>query len=443
VRARVVGAAAVLIACEGAALANGRFPAASMLVAQPGDASHLVLRATYGVLFSNDGGGSWDWVCEKPLGYGGAEDPSVVVTGSGATVVGAFKAMARSSDRGCTWRREAGWPAGVVDMALRPSAPDRLYAISTLYARSTDAGAEFRSALLVSEDGGESWSSRGAIDPSLLLDSVEVAPSDPSRVYVSAIRPRGRATAGVVLVSDDDGRHWSERAFTFAPTDRGLFIAAVDAKRRDRLYLRTSGPEANRVAVSDDGGRTSRVVFVGESLQGFALGDDGATVYVGGAKDGLQRASASELRFDRTWANPVQCLTMVEGTLWACTSNVTGFVLGTSVDRGVTFTPKLTLAGMRGPVACADGGTAAECAADWAALRQLVGVDARADAGVERDAGTPPAPPGPRKACGCSTPGAPAGPWGGCASVALAIAVQARRRDRGSRSRLAARGSPF
>ncbi len=64
-----------------------------MLVQKPGDSSHLVLRATYGLLFSNDGGANWDWVCERAIGYSGNEDPTIAISGSGAVIVGTFAAM--------------------------------------------------------------------------------------------------------------------------------------------------------------------------------------------------------------------------------------------------------------------------------------------------------------------------------------------------------------
>jgi len=87
---------ATMVALHGEnALANGRFPASSMLVARPGDPSRLAMRATYGLLLSSDGGSSWDWVCERAVGYGGNEDPSVVISGSGALVVGTFTGTSR------------------------------------------------------------------------------------------------------------------------------------------------------------------------------------------------------------------------------------------------------------------------------------------------------------------------------------------------------------
>ncbi len=245
---RAVAVSAALLTSAGGAHANGRFPAAGMLVAQPDDPSHLVLRATYGLLFSRDAGKSWDWLCERPVGYGGAEDPSVVVTGTGAVLVGTFRGMSRSTDDGCTWGRDPSGATSIVDMAVRPRAPDRVYALSSLYSRSGGAGALFRSELLLSEDAGQHWSSRAVLDPTLLFDSVEVAPSDPGRVYLSAIRPRGKDTAGVILVSNDDGRQWIERPFDFTPSDEACTSPPSMPRTRTSCTCERAGrrPTASR-----------------------------------------------------------------------------------------------------------------------------------------------------------------------------------------------------
>jgi photosystem II stability/assembly factor-like uncharacterized protein len=431
-----------------------------MLVAQPNDPSHLVLRATYGLLFSHDSGASWDWLCETPVGYGGAEDPSVVLTGSGAVLVGTFKGLTRSTDDGCTWTRDPKLPASIIDLAARPAVPDRVYALSCIYAKAGDAGPLFASELLVSDDAGEHWTSRGRLDPSVLFDSIEVAPSDPRRVYLSGIHPRGKDTTGALLVSSDDGHRWTERRVDFVPSDRGVFIAAVDPHDADLVYVRTSGPEANRLTVTTDAGKTSRLLYSDAALQGFALGDDGANVYVGSAKGGLARAARTvggEYLFEKRWPKGVQCLTSIGSALWACTPTSTGFVLGASSDRGETFGPKLTLAGMRGPIRCVAGSgdasatSEAQCAPEWASLRTLIEFDAGSpSAAPPADAGAGVAVrPSDRRACGCETPGAfSASGQTELAPLVAGLALGAgliRRRARGaprSRSARARRGSP-
>ena len=421
--------APALLLFASTAAANGRFPAANMLVARPGDPSELLLRATYGLLVSRDGGGAWDWICERAVGYGGSEDPTVAITGNGTLVVAMFDGLARSIDGGCTWLRDPRGPRAVVDLALRPSAPDRLYAITCLFSKSTDAGASlFQSELLVSEDAGAHWSTRAVLDPTLLLDTVEVAAGDPKRLYVSAARADGRAMRGVLLVSDDDGAHFVERAVPFAPDDRGVYVAAVAPERADRVYARTSSPDASRLRVSDDAGKSWSLAFDGGPLLGFALSADGSQVYAGGPRDGLRAAAASDLQFAARSPLPVQCLTSVGATLWACAPTSAGFVLGSSTTNGSSFTPRLTLAGMRGPLRCPGASAMDACGEDWNSLERLVGTDSPRDASVS--AASPPPPH--RSACGCATPGAPtlAPLWSGGALLALVAPLLGRRRGR-------------
>jgi photosystem II stability/assembly factor-like uncharacterized protein len=400
----------------GTSRANGRFPAANMLVARPGDPSRLLVRATYGLLLSSDAGRTWDWLCERAVGYGGSEDPSVVIAANGALLVGMFDGLARSTDGGCTWQRDPSEPRGVVDLTLRASVPDRVYAVTSLFSRVGDAGvSRFHSELLVSADAGAHWSARATLDPSLIVDSVEVAPSDPERVYVSAVRRGEREIQGVLLVSDDDGAHFVERPFELSRSDRGVYVGAVAPQRADRVYVRVDAGDAGRIRVTDDAGATWVTPFQGGPVLGFALSADGDAIYTGGPRDGLLAAGADDLRFAARSKLPVQCLTSIGAALWACAPAGGGFVLGASSTRGVTFEPRLTLRGMRGPLGCAPPSAVDQCAEDWDSLRRLVGVDDATGATAE----TAPSSAGAhRSACHCSTPGRGGGGQGGAGGVA-------------------------
>jgi photosystem II stability/assembly factor-like uncharacterized protein len=390
-RLALIASLALLLALASDARANGRFPAASMLVARPGDPSHLVLRATFGLLVSKNGGADWDWICEGAVGYGGVEDPSIAVTRSGAILVGTSRGFARSTDEGCRWEHDPRAPEGIVDMATRPDAPDRVYAIASTFDRQGDAGPLFRGALFVSDDAGATWQSRAAIDPTLSLDTVEVAPSDPLRVYVSGVRSLGKAVRGALLVSSDDGRHFVEESVPLDERDRGVYIGAVDPARAERVYLRTSGDAGSRLLVTDDAGGSLREVFRGGPLLGFALGEDGGAVYAGGPNEGLLAASSRELAFAPRSPGSVQCLTWAGGRLWECAPIGSGFLVGASVD-GASFSAKVSLKTIRGPLQCAAPSAIDGCDADWKAFRALVGQGA-------------PAPPARARSCGCSLPG--------------------------------------
>jgi hypothetical protein len=355
-------------------------------------------------LFSNDAGSTWDWVCERAIGYSGNEDPTIAISGSGAVVVGTFAAMMRSIDGGCHWSGDASWPANVVDLASRPSAPDRLYAVTSRFANESDAGVSYKSQLFVSEDAGAHWSVRSTLDVSLLVDSVEVAPSDRGTLYISAVRARvhdAHDVSAVLLVSVDDGAHFKERPVPTLASDRGMYIGAVDPNDASLIYLRSSGPDASHLVVSKDSGTTFHEVVRGGPLQGFAITSDGATIFTGGPSDGLLRAAKADDHFEKISATPVQCLTAVGATLFACAPTGAGYVLGASSDRGATFSPKLTLAGMRGPLKCASPSAMEQCGEDWSALQSLLAPGVIADASPVISAGDKADPP-KKSVLGCA-----------------------------------------
>src|SRR5262245_35467226 len=47
------------VAASSPASANGRFPAAGQVAVDPSDSEHIVLRTTYGILQTTDGGTTW------------------------------------------------------------------------------------------------------------------------------------------------------------------------------------------------------------------------------------------------------------------------------------------------------------------------------------------------------------------------------------------------
>ena len=96
-----VALAASLALSSGSALANGRYPNADMLIVDPGDPAHLVLRATFGTLVSRDGGQRWSWICEESIGYTG--DPALTILSGGRTLHAFLGNIQLSSDDACSY----------------------------------------------------------------------------------------------------------------------------------------------------------------------------------------------------------------------------------------------------------------------------------------------------------------------------------------------------
>src|SRR5262245_16878249 len=117
--------------------ANGRFPAADQIAFAPGSVDFVVVRVTFGLLLSKDGGKSWDWVCERALGYNRSEeDPSIAVTGRTNLLLGVLDQFFVTEDQGCNWNRPGGeldGPSTVVDLALDPADGATAFALVSDY----------------------------------------------------------------------------------------------------------------------------------------------------------------------------------------------------------------------------------------------------------------------------------------------------------------------
>jgi hypothetical protein len=395
--ARSIGliAAIVALGAPSTALANGRYPAANQIVVSPNDARTMITRATFGLLVSHDTGATWDWVCEQALGFSSSQDPSLGLLRGDAIVVGTYGGLVVSPDTGCGWSFVGGALAGapVVDIVVRRENPANALALTSRYVPSLDGGnASYRTQIYATTDGGTSWSAIGSpIDPTLIVETIEIARSDPQRIYVSGASGSGPSATAWLLVSNDSGATWSPQPIPFdPPNEHAPYIAAVDPSSADRVYVRTGGPTSSRLFVTSDAGKTFAQKWSGGPMLGFALTPDGAKIYVGGINDGVHAASTSDFAFTKTSPLPVQCLSATSTALYACSGDETGgFAIGVSGDDGATFRPVLHLRDIRGPLACAADASAAQCAQAWPGVRDGLGgaVDAGDGGGARLDAG--------------------------------------------------------
>jgi hypothetical protein len=414
------------MALASAARANGRFPATQQLVVMPGNPKQLMVRATFGLLLSSDQGANWDWVCEGAVGYGNGgaqEDPGVAMTSSGAALVAAFEGLSVSPDTGCSWHFVEGALQGLffVDVAVSPSNPHTAVALASTF--NGEGGAQsYNVQLFQTTDDGATWAPYGdPLNPLFQGDTVELAASDPHRVYVTGeYAPLGSTDGGpdagpalhaALFTSTTDGTNWVQNAVPLLPTnEEAAFIAAVDPTNADIVYLRTgdhTGLQPSRLLVTSNAGTSFTQRFAGKgAMLGFALAADGSEVYLGGEKDGLQTAATSDFVFTQRSSVLVQCLTLSGSTLYACSSDPSGFIVGASSDQGTTFQPLLHLCSVRGPLACPSGtATQMDCPIVWTqtnGIEMQVGApcstpDGGHDAGA---ASSPPSPPPKRTGCG-------------------------------------------
>ena len=94
-----IAALFVIAVTAGAASANGRFPSVISGHFQQGSGGQLIIGATFGGVYSKDLK-SFDWMCEKAIGYGGFFDPEFALSSTGVLFASTFDGLARSDDSG-------------------------------------------------------------------------------------------------------------------------------------------------------------------------------------------------------------------------------------------------------------------------------------------------------------------------------------------------------
>ncbi len=357
--------------------ANGRFPASNAVVFHPTDPNIIIVRVTFGLLVSKDAGATWKWICERGIGFAGVEDPTYVITPKGTLIAGTFEGATTSRDGGCDWHYVGGKGATVlVDLTMREDG--EVLGISSVYDKAAPDKSLFANSVSKSANDGQSFEPiLKDIDNTLLLESIEIARSDPKRVYVSAVRGEKADRKGVLLVSNDGGAKFEERDVGLIAGELAPYIADVDPTRADRVYIRTAGaPDGpSRLLVTDDAGKTFRMVHASTGpLTGFALTRDGSKVYAGG-REGVQSASTFDLGFSKISSIEAQCLgASPDKKLWACSNEKSGFIIGVSENAGLAFDAKLHIQGIE-PLACgAQTSVGKECGKEWPKLRRELGL---------------------------------------------------------------------
>jgi hypothetical protein len=144
-----------------------------------------------------------------------------------------------------------------------------------------------------SSDAEDSYELVGSIEGAL-LETLEHAPSLPSRVYLAgATAPPSRPA---VYRSDDGGQTITETPFAWPSDVERLYVAAVDPSNHDVVYLggslAPSSGKSTAIFRSTDGGTSYEELLrtTGPAL-GFAVSSDGTTVWVGSTTEGLLRSS--------------------------------------------------------------------------------------------------------------------------------------------------------
>ncbi|HWA75921.1 MAG TPA: hypothetical protein VG937_26470 [Polyangiaceae bacterium] len=381
----VWAALCTVLATPSAAYANGRFPRAERVLEDPHDPNHLYLAATFGLLETADRGKNWYQICESAFASKILEgDPLLELLPDGSVLTGIFETLNRSQDCGCSFHT-------VLAEAENESVLDvSLHASGKLVALVRDISSfPGRVRVVESTDNARTFRQLSEL-PKEVVDAytIDIAPSDPSRLYLTV--PALSGSAAALLVSSDHGASWERRVIPGTDTSVLPYIAAVDPKNADRVFVRTDNWDdsaefhaQDALLFSDDAGKTWREVLHRQAkLLGFALSPDGSTVLAGYGDPieagrsinpddfGVYRAKVSDFSFERISVDPVACLRWTKTGLYACilqTPPDLQLALGFAADANFTlatpspFTPLLDQREVRGPLGC----TAALCSDAW------------------------------------------------------------------------------
>jgi len=384
-RAWVAVLALVVVVAPGAtARANSRFPNANHVVFDETDSNVIVARTTFGVVQSRDGGASWQLVCETALRLSGDADPSVVVAPDGSMLLAAGEGLERSTDDGCSWPLADRLVTGtwVADLVVHRGSM-RVFALTSDFGLPNE--------LYASDDSGASWTQLGASFDGPFFETVEVAPSDPTRIYLTGWTPPppiGMPAPHDLYRSTDSGAHFTTVTLPVEENDYGFYVAGVSPIDPDRILMRVNNGMMDRLIVSDDAGTSWHEVLRLYFMPGFAQSDDGAHVWVGGP-EGLWASEDRGETFTRVADLQVQCLAMRGAELWACGTTLhDGFELGRSGDGGRTFDPVLTFERISGDVVCPAGSPTPTACAGMFPTIQATFPPTPTDAGTTTDAGS-------------------------------------------------------
>ncbi|MBA3392575.1 MAG: exo-alpha-sialidase [Deltaproteobacteria bacterium] len=453
IRQLVLGSLCIgaLIGPGGDALANGRPPQTSTISFRKGMENQIAAGTAFGLLRSNDNGATWHWVCEDAIGYGGMYDPDYIYASTGTLLATTFDGVVVNRD-GCTFEKSSLSPAppstDIKFFSTITQGPDN--AILAAAADPLDGK------IYKSTDDGVTWpttSTAGQLND--WWSSIEVAPSNAMRVYLSGYRfvPNPDTDAGgnikefLLFSSTNGGASWTALPVTgFATRSNSVIeIVGIGKTNSDLVFAKVTLSDN---AISDtlyrsvNGGATWTPILTKQGAISFIVRGNGDLVAATQSVGSFRSTNNGTDWMELVNAPHINCLSeKADGELWACTQNYgipqvppDGFGIMKTTDL-VTWTGVLKFQEIQGPLACAVGteqkdtcdevlwcGLCAQLGCDPKRECPMVMVDAPPDAG-EIGSGSKPG-------C-CETTGSDTAP-GALALVAAVgmVLLRSRRRPR-------------
>jgi hypothetical protein len=386
---QLVVASALVVALAGLAHANGRDPATSTINFRRGNDDYIVAGMTFGVASSTDGGTTWQWMCERAVGYGGQYDPDYVYTSTGAVFATTFDGLKVMRDS-CSFNSTAPGMTFVSkveqgsDGAIYYAAADM--ADSKIY-KSTDDGMTFPTSANLGMPG-DWWS------------SLMVAPSNAQRLYATGYRLDGvNPKVFLLKTSTNGGTSYVDMATAgINPLSPNSIIEVVgtSASVEQTLYIKVSfenGSTGDSIYRSTNAGQTWTKILTKSSDFGLAfLARKNGTCIAGTRELGAWVSTDCATAANPSWttltnAPHITCLYQNSGAdVWACTQNYSspqlpgdGFGIMKTSDLA-TWVGVLRFQDIAAPATCPVGTTQQDqCVqSEWCCLVQQLGLTSSA-----------------------------------------------------------------
>jgi hypothetical protein len=273
------GVLGAILACPGRAGADGAFPDSYTIFAPADRPQELIVPTNFGVLISENNGGSWLWICEAaiaPL----ASRYQIGAPPNRSLYTISRLGLSTSHDSACTWAVAQGALNGgfVDDVFPDPTNPTR---VMTLGIPDGDGGTA-PMALFESVDQGATYGNKLYEAPmDAILTGVEIATTDPNTVYLTMTNG-----GPFVLRSTDRGRTWQTYDHTAELGQKTIRLIGIDKMDAHKLYLRIIDTPGDRLGISTDGGATIRVAAtLATPMTTFMLRADGTMLL--GTREGM------------------------------------------------------------------------------------------------------------------------------------------------------------
>ncbi len=370
----------VTLAATSAAWANGRFPASTNVVFRPADGDDIYLATTFGLLLSHDDGDHFYWLCEDNIGYAGTFDPKYGIGPDGTIYATTYEGLRVSYDGGCTFTTAAD-TVGAIWVDAIDVASDGAVWIGT--AENGVLNAIYRST-----DQAHHFTKMGLESKSAWWKSVQVAPTDTQRVYVTGYQV-SPAPEVFVYRSTNGGASFDPLPLTGIAVGGSplLLVEGVDPSDPDIVYLRSvavDNQSNDKLYRSDDGGDTWGLVLdTTDTMRGISVRGNGDVVVGTLLSDQLDRGctyTSGDRGASFSGCNHGPQMACVEeradGELFACGHNWDDvFALGRSEDAAA-WDPVMRFHEMAGPLACAAGTVQHDtCELQlWPSMKEMFGV---------------------------------------------------------------------